>query len=261
MRATKTSFLDSPLLTPPGQPLRIAVYSRIAEGIRTNTFRLGEALPRETELAVSLGVSRTVVREALMLLEEDGLIVTKRGIGRFVTDSIPRVGLEELRPFEEVLAEPNSALSVRGIEFTLQQATDFASTYLHLDSEANIWFRESLVSVSSNPLAIVQEYLPAGRGLSDVSEEFARFLPEAAEADATVLKSVLDRLGPIFNGAVCHIAANVVGQTRGRQLGMKASEPVLILTQTAEINGTPTYLAKCIVSAQVGSLSVMQSSG
>ena len=208
MIATTAGFLENPLLTSPGQPLRIAVYSRIADGIRSNIFPLGSALPRETELGESLGVSRTVVREALMLLEEDGLIVTKRGIGRFVADAIPHVGLEELRPFEQVLAEPNSALTVKGIEFTLQQTTDFTSNYLRLDAEANIWFRESLVSIDSNAVAIVQEYLPAGRYLSDVSEEFARFPPEAAKADATVLKSALDHLGPTFSGAVCHIAAN-----------------------------------------------------
>jgi len=196
-----------------------------------------------------------------MLLEEDGLIVTRRGIGRFVADSIPHVGLEELRPFEQVLAEPNSALTVKDIEFTLQQTTDFTSNYLRLDAEANIWFRESLVSIDSNAVAIVQEYLPAGRYLSDASEEFARFPPEAAKADATVLKSALDHLGPTFSGAVCHIAANIAGHTRGQLIGLKASEPVLVLTQTAEIDGTPAYLAKCIVSTQVGSLSIIQSNG
>jgi GntR family transcriptional regulator len=60
--ATKTSFLEKPLLTSPGQPLRIAVYSRVADGIRSNVFPLGTALPRETELGLSLGVSRTVCR-------------------------------------------------------------------------------------------------------------------------------------------------------------------------------------------------------
>jgi GntR family transcriptional regulator len=258
---TAASFLEKPLLTSPGQPLRIAVYSRVADGIRSNVFALGAALPRETELGLSLGVSRTVVREALMLLEEDGLIVTKRGIGRFVASSIPHVGLEELRPFEQVLADPSSSLTVKGIEFSLQQTTDFVSNYLHLDTAANIWFRESLVSIAGDAVAIVQEYLPAGRYLSDVSEEFARLLPEAAESDATVLKVVLDSLGPIFNGAVCHIGVNIAGQTRGRLIGLKASEPVLILTQTAEIGGTPAYLAKCIVSTKVGGLSIIQSNG
>lgn len=261
MLTTTAKFLENPLLTSPGQPLRIAVYSRIAEGIRSNVFPLGSALPRETELGESLGVSRTVVREALMLLGEDGLIVTKRGIGRFVADAIPHVGLEELRPFEQVLAGPNSTLTVKSIEFSLQQTTDFVSNYLRLDAAANIWFRESLVSIDGSAVAIVQEYLPAGRYLSDVSEEFAQFLPEAAEADATVLGSVLARLGPIFSGGVCHIAANIAGQTRGQLIGLKPSEPVLILTQTAEIDGTPAYLAKCIVSAQVGSLSIIQSNG
>lgn len=47
---------------------------------------------KETELGAFLDVSRTVVREALISLEDGGMMVTHRGIGRFVTHSLPHVG-------------------------------------------------------------------------------------------------------------------------------------------------------------------------
>ena len=50
-------------------------------------------------------VCRTMVREALMLLEEDGLIRARR-VGRFVADPLPRMAIERIRPFEEVLGGP-----------------------------------------------------------------------------------------------------------------------------------------------------------
>ncbi len=103
-------YLEVPLLTSPGQPLRVAVYDRISNGIRSGVLGMGELLPRETELGTSLGVSRTVVREALMLLEEDGLIVTRRGIGRFVAESIPHEGADEFQPIEQLFAEAGHTL-------------------------------------------------------------------------------------------------------------------------------------------------------
>ena len=63
---------ERPLHHAVGQPLRVSVYTRLAEGIRRGVFALGEMLPRETELSMMLGVSRPPVREALMLLEETG---------------------------------------------------------------------------------------------------------------------------------------------------------------------------------------------
>ncbi|WP_217178581.1 GntR family transcriptional regulator [Streptomyces sp. AC495_CC817] len=250
-------FLGRSLTSTVGQPLRVAVYSRIADGIRTGVFELGSALPRETELGVALGVSRTVVREALMLLEEDGLIVTRRGIGRFVADDLPRVGLEELRPLEQALSDADDVV-VRMLSFDLQSTTDFTSTNLALDPAANTWFREAVVERRGEPVAILQEHLPAGRYLSDISRTIADVLEEAATSPSSILAALRERTDVVFDSAVCEITVNVVGASRGALLGLSAAEPVLILTQTVTTGGDPVYLAKCIVSSRVGHLSVVQ---
>lgn len=254
------NFLERQLTTPVGQPLRVAVYSRLAEGIRDNTFPLGQLLPRETELAVALGVSRTVVREALMLLEEDGLIVTRRGVGRFVADKLPHVGLEELRPLETTLDDTNRLVTVHQLEFDIQPTTPFISDNLSLDPAANTWFRESVLSVDGTPAAIAQEHFPAGRYLSDIHPGIADALETLAEEPKTLLAALMDRFGPILGGGVCAVAANVAGSTRASHLRVKPATPVLVLTQTAEYSGTPIYLAKYIISSEFGSLSIVQSS-
>lgn len=260
MTATTTEeFLSERLMTPAGQPLRVAVYSRLADGIRSGVFPLGAMLPRETELAEQLGISRTPVREALMLLEEDGLIRTRRGVGRFVADAIPRSGLELFQPFDVALSESGAPVEVEVLEFEIQQTTDFVSTKLALDSAANTWFRESLLRRDGEPIAILQEHLPAGKYLSDVSPAIAAELQEVAALPASLHASLTARRGPQFDSAVCQIAASVAGKTRAKLLGIDPADPVLVLTQVAERSGTPLYLAKCITSSHVGQLTVMQS--
>ena len=56
----------------------------LRQAITGGTFRPGGQLPTEAELCEMLGVSRTVVREALRMLEDDGLIARRHGIGTFV---------------------------------------------------------------------------------------------------------------------------------------------------------------------------------
>ena len=58
------------------QELRQAIFG--------GTFRPGSQLPTEAELCAMLGVSRTVVREALRVLEDEGLVTRRHGIGNFV---------------------------------------------------------------------------------------------------------------------------------------------------------------------------------
>lgn len=253
-----TGYLGAPLLTPPGQPLRVAVYSRISQGIRSGTLLSGALLPRETELGVALGVSRTVVREALMLLEEDGLIVTKRGVGRFVTDSLPHEGLDEFRPLEELLAEPGSTLEVQRLEFTLQETTDFVSDHLGTGVGDEFWFRECIVSRDGQPIALVQEYVPDEGRLHALDGVVGTQLREAAAEASTLLHALDRRAGQSFSAGVCRIAATVAGPTRAGHLGIKASDPLLVLTQTAELGGAAAYVSKCALPPAFGHLAVTQ---
>ncbi|GAB0118004.1 GntR family transcriptional regulator [Acidisoma sp. 7E03] len=65
-----------------------AKYQRVAEllsrDIAAGTFRPGERLPGELDLARSFAVSRSTIRQALSNLQEAGLIETWSGAGSFV---------------------------------------------------------------------------------------------------------------------------------------------------------------------------------
>lgn len=56
----------------------------LRQAILGGTFRPGTQLPTEAELCEMLGVSRTVVREALRVLEDEGLVTRRHGVGTFV---------------------------------------------------------------------------------------------------------------------------------------------------------------------------------
>lgn len=251
-------LLGEPLLTSPGQPLRVAVYSRISQGIRSGALVSGSVLPREIVLGEQLGVSRTVVREALMLLEEDGLIVTKRGIGRFVADLIPHQVPEEFLPLEFLLAEVDTALEVELIEFTLQTASDFVVDHLDLSADDEFWFRECIVRRDGQPIALVQEYVPDEKHLAMINADVAHQLMDAAAQRSTLLHSITTRVGQIFTMSECRIAANVAGPTRATHLGIKAADPLLVLTQIAQIEGVPAYISKCALPPAFGHLAVPQ---
>lgn len=61
-----------------------AVQEELRSAIFSGAYSPGSQLPTEAELGEILGASRTVVREALRILEEDGLISRRHGVGTFV---------------------------------------------------------------------------------------------------------------------------------------------------------------------------------
>lgn len=59
-------------------------HLELRQAILGGTFKPGSQLPTEAALCEILGVSRTVIREALRVLEDDGLVTRRHGIGTFV---------------------------------------------------------------------------------------------------------------------------------------------------------------------------------
>ena len=57
------------------------VEKSIIDYIKNNALKVGDALPKELEIAESLGVSRTAVREAMLRLRTLGLIESRKHRG------------------------------------------------------------------------------------------------------------------------------------------------------------------------------------
>ncbi|MFD5026578.1 GntR family transcriptional regulator [Streptomyces sp. NPDC058373] len=257
MTVSVEEFFAEPMTAPVGQPLRVAVYTRLAAGIRSQVFPLGSPLPKESELGVRLGVSRTVVREALMLLEEDGLIHTRRGVGRFVAAQLPRAGLERLRPLEDAIAAQGLPVQVERLQAKVQRASDFVAQGLRLETDADSFFWESRLTRAGEPVALVHEHLPADGRLRAVSPALAELLRTPADPERTVLGAVTRKLGPVFNSGECRITVGTADTARAELLEVEIGEPLLVLTQTATHAGRPAYLAKYLVRA-AEPLSVLQ---
>jgi GntR family transcriptional regulator of gluconate operon len=79
--------------------LRESVFQRLRQAILEGRLRPGDRL-LETEIARQMRVSRAPVREALRLLESDGLVATAAHRGTFVTSVEP----EECRELYELRA-------------------------------------------------------------------------------------------------------------------------------------------------------------
>ncbi len=96
-------------------PLRDVVFQTLREAILKGDLRPGERL-MELQLAAKLGVSRTPIREAIRMLEQEGLAVT-----------IPRKGAEVARMTEknmEDVLQIREALDELAVQVACDKMTD-----------------------------------------------------------------------------------------------------------------------------------------
>lgn len=122
--------------------LYIQIADQIRDQIMGGAVEAGRQLPSERDLALSLGVSRPTVREALIALEVAGLVEVRVGVGAFVRKrGDARMALPELSasPLEVTavrrLLEPEAA-ALASQNIAPEGMTRLAETLRQMRSES-----------------------------------------------------------------------------------------------------------------------------
>ncbi|MFD3332044.1 GntR family transcriptional regulator [Streptomyces sp. NPDC058700] len=242
----------------------VALYERIADAVHDGTYPPGSTLPSEPKLATELGVSRPALREALLLLQEDGLLTVRRGVGRTVNDRPPRRGFEHVQPLEELIGA-GTPLRVRALLRTVEEPTDFTTQHLLAPARAELRFWESVLTGEGTAAALSHEWATADDLLDRVHPEFARALRAtqvrgAGRGPAVSMLSVL--IGASRDTALsAHsgITATLLGRRRGEQLGRPADTPAVLVTQVVRVGEVPVLAAKHMLPTGAPALPVLQS--
>lgn len=183
----------------------------------------GDKLPCESELAESLGMSRSSVREALRALESRGLIQVRSGIGAFVSErpfSFNAVGeavewliwrqtsLTQILQVREVLEGLAASLLasrvtneiLEKLHEVVQQQTQLAHPSLDIDAESDldIRFHQLIAEASGNLMVehlvrtIVTDFCSSNRAILYVSGKIDVILIEHQRIiDALAAKDAL----------------------------------------------------------------------
>lgn len=195
-------------------------YEEIARYLRTEIAATvpGSRLPSESELCERFGVSRMTARAALQILDNEGLIVRKRGRGTFVAS----------RPVQRLLGSPLSfteSMRRRGLTTSSRllaageiEATPKDTAALGLAEGDRPLLLERLRLVSDVPMAIERAILhPSLREVLD--EDLA----------AGSLHDALERMGRIPTRAQAWVSARVA-DSRERKL-LDLDDPAVILAE------------------------------
>lgn len=154
------------------------MYLQLKQRIRDDIVRLGllpgAMLPGEHRLCEQFGVSRTVVRQALLQLEHQGLIERVKGKGTFVAKlKVPETLVHTLTGlYEEVAARGGHVhSSVRRQE--VAPADDDVAEALRVPPASSIVVIERLRFVDDEPWSLTTTYLPLPVGALVIHDDLS----------------------------------------------------------------------------------------
>jgi DNA-binding FadR family transcriptional regulator len=179
---------------PPGLDLRPQKRERLADSlhgqllqrIAAGHYAEGDRLPTEKELCAIFAVSRPVVREALLRLQADGLVVARQGAGTFVKRRPPRR-----------MAEAASAVEISGFLLSFEVRLPLEGQAARLAARRR---DEGAIARIEEALAGMRKAIAAGHPAERHDFAFHRAVAAATGNDLFVF--VLEQIEPQVGGTM-----------------------------------------------------------
>lgn len=137
-----------------------AAEHEIRTAIEQGLYRPGAQLPAESELVLMLGVSRTVVRDALRLLEDEGLITRRHGKGTFVRSGSILQNLNFNFGTTEMIRSANMLPGTALAGAQIAPATQEVATALNVPVGAPVVAIERVRTADQKPVVCSWDYIP-----------------------------------------------------------------------------------------------------
>jgi GntR family transcriptional regulator len=220
----------------------IPYYYQLADSLRQTIWQAPPdeshiPLPSEHELAKMHQISRATVRQALSVLEQEGLIYKAKGIGTFISKKRPRFELDSLIPTTDEMIRRGWRPGTQVI--SLQQI----ETYLPVTEALQLAAGDQLYEIcrlrlgNDEPVCLQWSYIPA------------RICPDLLEQDLTQsLTHLLDDLyGILFWSAHILLRARLATQLEAQHLQISMDSPVICLEQTTYLqSGQPVEFLQSV---------------
>lgn len=204
-------------------PIYYQIKHTIKNWIINKEFNPGEKIPSENELADKFNVNRLTVRQAISQLVQEGLLISKRGEGTFVTHDPKLINTFSLEftGFMDDLFYQVSKSKTKSVEIREIAVSKLIREKLELDDEEKKVVEIQRVRfLEEKPFAYTINYLPneIGKKISR-KDLYKRPLLQIMEEDLHIE----------FDEAFQTIEASFIDKQLAEKLGVPSGSPVLFV--------------------------------
>jgi len=206
-------------------PLSLQALRYLLSLIENGTYQPGEQLPSEADLAAQLGISRPTLREALLNLEREDVLVRKHGVGTFVAPGYGHrleSGLERLESVLELAARQGLRVGFDALQVQEEPADPELADKLQVTPGTPLTSVRRVIVVDRMPVAYMSDVtLSSILSPEDVDERF----------NGSVLDLLRQKGGQQVSQAMADIVALNADASLADKLGGELGQAVLLIEE------------------------------
>ena len=221
------------------QPLYKQLMDIITGQLKNGTYKPGEKIPTEPELAELYQVSRITVRRTIEELCTQGYLIKHQGKGTFVKSPMIFRKFESQKnmSFSESCRQNDRVPGSRVLSFSRKSSDCVTSDFLQLAPDEDVFFLERLLLADGIPIIDVHTWLPV--------QLFPDFDPNAVENG-----SFFEYLKSAYRYSIADFSRSTVSVTTAsadmaQTLSLAPGDPVMILDSYMQSpDGKPLYISR-----------------
>lgn len=183
-------------------------------------------LPGEDALMRKYAVSRGVIRQVLLMLQEQGLVERVRGAGTFVVaPSIWLHGIDESRDLAQEVNARGTRAVIRKTHVSTHPGTAFIGEVLGIGAQDDVVILETATTFDGFPLSMRTAFLPAARFAVLASDP-------TMDLDRSPYEVITEVLAEPVGVTELSIAASTANRIVAEALHIAVGSPLLDTTRT-----------------------------
>jgi len=137
-------------------PLYYQLVNIIKRNITAGTLKPGDILPSESEMCKNFDISRSTVRQAVSMLEDEGLVVRKQGRGTYVAQPKVHRKTQHLYSFTSEMSSLGLTPSSKLVEYEIMEPTPDIMKMLELSSPETLVYKFSRIRYMDEEALILE---------------------------------------------------------------------------------------------------------
>jgi len=207
------------------QTLTGATADALCEAVRSGTLPTGGQLPPEPELVSLLGVSRSTLRETLKILEQQGLIVRRRGRRTYIAEASIVKDLSINYGNSTMITEAGKSPGVREVSVRSERAWTEVAAALGIARGGPVLVVDRVRIANGQQVVWSIDTVPAA-----LMREGPRELPR--RKIVSLYQFCKDQLGIRIVRGVAELKPVAATSEMAGKLGVRRGSPLMWLTQT-----------------------------
>jgi GntR family transcriptional regulator len=202
-------------------PYYIQLMDILKQKVQSGTWAPGNQIPGEQDLCELYGVSRTVVRQALLELELEGVINRRKGRGTFI--ALPKINeglIQKLTGFYQDMVERGLKPGTKVLHQNVEPASEKVANFLGIKPGDQVIDILRLRYINEEPIQLVTTYIPF---------EICPGLAQVDLTDLSLYEYLEKECGIFIAKGRRYIEAVLAYETEAELLGIERGAPLLML--------------------------------